>query len=138
MLSAEGSGCTAKLADFGLAEMLVDGSSVRRSRAGTPSYLAPEIVEGKPYGTASDIWSLGCLLYVLLATELPRFGPGSTLLATSEGAPVDLKHVNASADCLDLLTKLLKRDPSDRLTIEAVLRHPFLQQKNDCWIEKYH
>ena len=75
MLSEEGSGCTAKLADFGLAEQLVDGQSIRQTKAGTPSYLAPEIVQGQSYGTASDMWSLGCLIYVLLTAKLPRFGP---------------------------------------------------------------
>ena len=71
MLSEEGSGCTAKLADFGLAEKLINGRSAKPNKAGTPAYLAPEIVEGKPYGSASDMWSLGCLLYVLLTAELP-------------------------------------------------------------------
>lgn len=70
MLSEEGSGCNAKLADFGLSEQLVDGLSTIQTKAGTRAYMAPEILEGMPYGTASDIWSLGCLMYVLLTSQL--------------------------------------------------------------------
>ena len=67
MLSEDGSGCTVKLADFGISEQLVSSYSTRRTKVGTRGYMAPEILEGKPYGTSSDIWSLGCLLHVLLA-----------------------------------------------------------------------
>ena len=67
MLSVDSSGYTVKLADFGLSEQLVSSYSTRWTKVGTRGYMAPEILEGKPYGTASDIWSLGCLLHVLLA-----------------------------------------------------------------------
>ena len=91
MLSEDGSGCTAKLADFGLSEQLVSSYSTRRTKVGTQGYMAPEILEGKPYGTASDIWSLGCLLHVLLAQQFPD--------ATKVGAKlaaIELKQMKAS------------------------------------------
>ena len=73
LLSEDGYSCKVKLADFGLSEQLVDGESTHRSRSGTREYQAPEIVEGRPYGRPSDIWSLGCLMFVVLTAEFPRF-----------------------------------------------------------------
>lgn len=62
-----------KLVDFGLARMLESGS-VRSSAgrlAGTPQYLAPEVVEGAPPSPASDAWSLGVLGYRAACGRLP-------------------------------------------------------------------
>ena len=61
-----------KLVDFGLAEKLTQQDNKGRKRAGTVGYVAPEILKGDACGTASDIWSLGCLLYALLTLGLPK------------------------------------------------------------------
>ena len=68
MLSSQKDNCDAKLADFGLAQKL---SETNDEFAGTIGYVAPEILAQKPYGKASDIWSLGCLLYAMLTVNLP-------------------------------------------------------------------
>lgn len=61
------------MADFGLAETILESetNSADAYKSGTTGYLAPEILAGKSYGTASDIWSLGCLLYAMLTVTLP-------------------------------------------------------------------
>ncbi|MCC7138926.1 MAG: protein kinase [Planctomycetes bacterium] len=62
-----------KLVDFGLARGL-EPDAARSSAgrlAGTPQYLAPEVVEGAPRSPASDVWSLGTLLYRAVAGRLP-------------------------------------------------------------------
>ena len=61
---------TAKLADFGLAE-IVNESAKAVKRAGTVGYAAPELLMDVPYDTSSDIWSLGCLLYAMITVTLP-------------------------------------------------------------------
>ena len=82
MLSSQQANCDAKLADFGLAEKL----NKRSNRcAGTFGYVAPEILAEKPYGTASDIWSLGCLLYAMLTVTLPFMSSYKEDPASSEG-----------------------------------------------------
>jgi 5'-AMP-activated protein kinase, catalytic alpha subunit len=65
-----------KVADFGLAAMLDNSDALLRTQVGTLSYVAPEILAGKKYsGAAADVWSLGVLLFVLVAGKLPFDDP---------------------------------------------------------------
>lgn len=62
-----------KIADFGLARVIDDSKSEDEfTFCGTPNYISPEILAKKPYGLASDIWSLGCI-YLTLLTGTPPF-----------------------------------------------------------------
>jgi fused len=61
----------AKLCDFGLARSMTMGTHVLTSIKGTPLYMAPELLEGKPYDHEADLWSLGCIVYEMLAGEPP-------------------------------------------------------------------
>lgn len=61
-----------KLLDFGIARLLDDDASQRTAtQLMTPAYASPEQIEGKPLGTATDVWSLGVMLYELLAGARP-------------------------------------------------------------------
>ena len=74
MLSSKTENFEAKLVDFGLAEKLKGHQTGQQSYvqgAGTKGYAAPEIIAGAPFGSASDIWSLGCLLHAMLTVTLP-------------------------------------------------------------------
>ena len=52
-----------RLGDFGIAALASDGHTARgRGVLGTPLYLAPELIEGRPCGAAADLWALGVLL----------------------------------------------------------------------------
>lgn len=62
---------TAKLCDFGLARNMTLGTHVLTSIKGTPLYMAPELLEAKPYDHQADLWSLGCIIYEMLAGEPP-------------------------------------------------------------------
>ena len=61
---------TLKIADFGLARFLSD-SDLAKTVAGSPSYIAPEILNGQPYDCRCDYWSLGVILFLLLSGGLP-------------------------------------------------------------------
>jgi serine/threonine protein kinase len=51
-----------KIGDFGISKILTSKSKAL-SVVGTPSYISPELCEGKPYNEKSDVWALGCVLY---------------------------------------------------------------------------
>ena len=52
-----------KVGDMGIAKVLANSIDNGFSIAGTPFYMAPEIIKGGGYGAKADIWSLGCVLY---------------------------------------------------------------------------
>jgi len=63
-----------KMGDFGIARVLNHTNEVARSMVGTPYYLSPEIIQGRPYSFKSDIWSLGVMFYELCALKPPFDG----------------------------------------------------------------
>ncbi|RKP17910.1 Plk4 kinase, partial [Rozella allomycis CSF55] len=118
----------AKIADFGLAVIVKDDCE-QKTMCGTLSYISPEIVTRKPYGIATDIWSLGCILYTLVA-GCPPFHSDPNKKDLSKIAAADFKVPSYfSPQLTDLVQKLLKKNPIDRLKIHQVLEHPFLAKK---------
>ena len=122
--------CEAKLTDFGLALKL---NQVDRAKpAGTLGYAAPEIITGsQPQNKYSDIWSLGCLLYVMLTLQMPYRSSGNVLQtgANNSKTLVNLQRLEEVPDVdqsfKDLLKQMLQIDPRARPTIDEVLNHAF-------------
>ena len=63
-----------KLGDFGIARVLKNTVAKVKTMVGTPYYISPEIVESRPYSLATDIWSLGIVLYEMCALKPPFDG----------------------------------------------------------------
>ena len=114
-----------KLGDFGIAKVLDSTEDQARTQIGTPYYLSPEICESKPYGRKSDIWSLGVILYELLALEMPFQAQSLPALVhricTTEPAYAKLAPAY-SAPVLALLQAMLHKDPDRRPDIAEVVR----------------
>jgi WD40 repeat protein len=116
-------GGTAKIADFGLAKLLHDGSSgpTRTGEmVGTPSYMAPEQAAGKSalIGPATDVYGLGAILYELL-TGRPPFKAESaleTLLQVQFAEPVSPSRLqpSLSRDLVTICLHCLQKEPRQR------------------------
>ncbi len=93
----------AKLLDFGLAKLMDDGDATQTiGVAGTPLYMSPEQVEGKPLDTRSDIFSFGVVLYELLTGRRPF----DSLASVLRDEPTPSGH--------DVVTKCLAKQPAQR------------------------
>nr|CAH8838357.1 unnamed protein product [Trichobilharzia regenti] len=101
-------------------------------RIGTPHYMAPEMIRHEPYGKAVDAWSCGVLLFVLLSGSLPFYGTRDVLFKQIVSGRYHRQPQvwnMISPEARDLVTRLLETDPTQRLTIEEALRHPWISQK---------
>ncbi|XP_068268561.1 serine/threonine-protein kinase Chk2 isoform X2 [Nyctibius grandis] len=134
LLSSSEETCLIKITDFGQSKILGE-TSLMKTLCGTPTYLAPEVLNSlgtAGYSRAVDCWSLGVILFVCLC-GYPPFNEQNTQLSLKDQItrgeytfiPKEWKHVSDTA--LDLVKKLLVVDPSKRLTTEEALEHPWLQ-----------
>ena len=119
-----------KIGDLGLAASLKPGEELIK-RAGTKAFMAPEIILNQPAVFSSDIYSLGVILYTMIATHLPfsngfyAEGNEKKLLEQEVSFP-SKAFATVDTTCIDLIRAMLVKDPNGRLSIEGVLAHPWV------------
>lgn len=123
-----------KLIDFGLARKHVKGSPLMTTFTGSPSFVAPEVIAQK-YDHMCDLFSTGVTAYFLLTGMLPFDGATDedTFQLISLGEfQFPSSSIHLSDDARDFVTKLLKTNPSKRMTAEEALDHPWLKKDATC------
>lgn len=123
-----GADMNVKVTDFGMAALLPEDGYLDTS-CGSPHYAAPEIIMGERYrGDQADIWSCGIILFVLVAGYLPFDGDelNETLDAVVKGEFLTPPWM--SREAIDLVKKILRRNPDSRISIADIFKHPLLKR----------
>lgn len=127
-----------RICDFGFAKQLRAENGLLMTPCYTANFVAPEVLKRQGYDAACDIWSLGILLYTLLAGHTPfASGPEDTpteILNRIGNSSIDLKSGNwmvVSAEAKDLVKKLLHIDPHQRPTACQILSSPWIMNRDN-------
>jgi len=119
-----------KVADFGLSK-IIDPTVMMATSCGTPSYVAPEVLQAKGYDKAVDLWSIGVIAYILLCGYPPFYSSDLAELfeqiMEADYEFFDEYWGKVSNDAKDFISKLLVVDPKKRMTSQAALVHPWLK-----------
>jgi serine/threonine protein kinase len=96
---------------------------------GTPEFMSPEQIRGKPLDGRSDIYALGVLAFELFTGQLPFSGKSAqeTMIARLRGAPTQLRQVRSDlpAKLENVISKALSVNQSDRYSSMEELAHAF-------------
>jgi serine/threonine-protein kinase ULK3 len=121
-----------KICDFGFAQHL-GPEEENHTVKGSPLYMAPEIILRRTYDPRADLWSIGVIFYECL------FGKAPYSSRTMEELLEKVKSLQRieippnskiSAECEDLLTRLLQHDPDQRITFDEFFNHEFVDLKH--------
>ncbi|KAI5753394.1 hypothetical protein M8J77_026476 [Diaphorina citri] len=131
VLTGEYPDCDVKLCDFGISRHLSRDVDVREI-LGTPDYVAPEVLNYEPISLATDMWSVGVLMYVLL-TGCSPFGGDTKQETFCNIAQCKLEFPeelfeDISEAAQDLMRRLMVKKPADRLSAKQCLEHVWFSQ----------
>uniref|UniRef100_A0A7N0TQU5 non-specific serine/threonine protein kinase n=1 Tax=Kalanchoe fedtschenkoi TaxID=63787 RepID=A0A7N0TQU5_KALFE len=123
-----------KATDFGLSVFFKPGD-VFKDLVGSAYYVAPEVLR-RSYGAEADIWSAGVILYILLSGVPPFWGENEQAIFDA----VLRGHMDFSSDpwpsisssAKELVKKMLRADPKERLNAVEVLNHPWVREDGDA------
>eukprot|EP00064_Thunnus_orientalis_P015259 superscaffoldBa00002794_g15309 len=126
-----------RICDFGFAKQLRANNGLLMTPCYTANFVAPEVLKRQGYDEGCDIWSLGVLLYTMLAGFTPfANGPEDTpneILNRIGNGHFSLTGGNwdtVSESAKNLVSKMLHVDPHQRLTAKQVLKHPWIVQRD--------
>ncbi|KAH7728076.1 cyclic AMP-dependent protein kinasecatalytic subunit [Aphelenchoides avenae] len=119
-----------KLTDFGFAKEIHNRTY---TVCGTPDYMAPEVIERKGHNCSVDYWALGILIYELMAGRSPFRGRSAADVLErirEQDGEVHFPRKTFSTNAKDIIRRLLKEDPKDRLgynSTEEIKQHPWFE-----------
>jgi len=117
------------LADFGLSK-IVGQQMMMQTACGTPSYVAPEVLNATGYGKEVDMWSIGVITYILLCGFPPFYGDTvpeifEQIMEANFDYPEEYWG-SVTKEAKDFINKLLVVETSDRMSASDALKHAWL------------
>ncbi|KAN0052789.1 hypothetical protein ACTA71_006896 [Dictyostelium dimigraforme] len=133
LLKSKDSHLDVAIADFGLSK-IIGQTLVMQTACGTPSYVAPEVLNATGYDQEVDMWSIGVITYILLCGFPPFYGDTvpeifEQIMEANYEFPEEYWG-NISKEAKDFIGKLLVVDVSKRLNAANALNHPWLKSNN--------
>lgn len=129
LLGTKHNNTSIQVADWGFAARITDNKLTKK--CGTPAYTAPEIIAGQPYDQSVDLWSAGCVIYLVLCARAAFHNKDPTELfrQIQTGSFKFYDKHNLSEEAKDFIQGLLNTDPQKRWTATEAL--------NSAWIQGY-
>ena len=117
-----------RICDFNLAKGGMTKNKRADSFCGSPMYFSPELLSGKGVDYKCDIYGIGLLMYEIV-TGLPAYNAPNTraLYELIKNNYINFNVSGLFGDIKDLLEKILKKEPDERITIEEMKKHPFFK-----------
>jgi serine/threonine protein kinase len=137
---------TIKITDFGLARQIETDTPLHSNKTteypeveedlfstycGSPMYMSPEVLNKNNYGSKSDLWSVGIILYEMITGHTPYKAKNVDQLKRMINEPINLESINkdvVSFACYDLLVKLLNREKTNRISWNEFFCHEWFSR----------
>ena len=121
-----------RLLDFGLSKIIGNEEKCTEPY-GTLSFVAPEVLQGKPYDKSVDLWSIGIITFLLLCGYLPFDDKHSereiARQTIQDPVPFESKIWNKyTPEAKNFVEGLLQKKPEKRFTIKEILEHPWIKK----------
>ncbi|XP_018335806.1 serine/threonine-protein kinase ULK3 [Agrilus planipennis] len=130
-----------KVADFGLSQIISPQNAEQSRFAGSLLYMAPEKLLNQHYDARVDLWSVGIIMFECLFGRNPFLNMNTKAIVDLmlKRGPIELPpNANITPVAEDLLFKLLKHNPDERINFEQFFEHPFLDLIHMATPENYH
>lgn len=121
-----------KIADFGMAALQQSQHHQLTTACGSPHYAAPELLRHQAYkGSAVDIWSMGVILFVMLAGYLPFDDDDLGVMIQKAKRAEYRMPPHLSREAQDLIRRMLVPQPANRITMAQMWQHPLILKYPD-------
>jgi len=126
-----------KIIDFGLSNFC-EVDNYLETPCGSPCYASPEMVSGKKYnGHIIDVWSTGIILFAMMCGFLPFEDQDNDILF-KKILKCKIKYPGYLSDiAVDLMKKILVREPEKRISLSEIKLHPFYLKGKELFKKKH-
>jgi serine/threonine protein kinase len=117
-----------RVIDFGLSNQFTQAEPELKTACGSPAYAAPEMIKGQAYTRAADVWSAGILLFSMVAGCLP-YEDDNIQRLLQKIVYTEIHYPGfMSPPLIDLLRKMLSKNPETRITLDRLKEHHWFSQ----------